>query len=381
MFDLLLMLNNSTERSGVLLCLVPPMTLISPMRVMARVRSLIHSNISQRQVGYVFRTANRGIAVSTTLSQIDLLHRLQAAYPNVFSPYSLNSASALAAFKANHSLVSPISIEGLHQIPQSSPLSTLRLYYLLGVRAATLTHNCVNAFADPALVTSKGELVPAPPYWNGLSPQGYSIIKEMNRLGMLVDLSHTSYQTQLDVLGKKGSRAPVFYSHSSAFALCPHPRNVHDDALRLVKETNSLVMVNFSPDFVSCTPSNSSNTLPGPYPKNSTLHQVARHVTYIGDMIGYDHVGLGSDFDGMFGTPRGLEDVSKFPDLVAELLRMGVKDADVSKVVGGNMLRVWGAAEKVSEKMKGETEGEDDVKSRFPELDELRQQNYADEQA
>jgi membrane dipeptidase len=308
-----------------------------------------------------------------TLSQIDLLHRLQSTYPKIFSPYSLTSSEALAAFESSHSLVSPISIEGLHQIPQSAPLSTIRLYYLLGVRAATLTHNCINSFADPALITSNGSLIPAPPYWSGLSPAGYQIIKEMNRLGMLIDLSHTSHKTQLDVLSSKGSRAPVFYSHSSAYTLCPHPRNVKDSALRLVRETKSLVMVNFSPDFVSCVPSsNPSNALPELYPKNNTLHQVARHIIYIGDLIGYDHVGLGSDFDGMFGTPEGLEDVSRFPDLVAELLEMGVSDDNVKKVVGGNVLRIWGEAEKVAEEMKGEVEGEDKVKGLLGEFEAMR---------
>ncbi len=111
-------------------------------------------------------------------------------------------------------------------------------------------------------------------------------------------------------------------------------------------------MVNFSPDFISCLPSDSETGIPDFYPPNATLHQVARHVTYIGDLIGYDHVGLGSDFDGIDKTPKGLNDVSKYPDLVAELLKMGVSDADVAKVVGLNILRVWGDAEKQAMKMQ-----------------------------
>lgn len=174
---------------------------------------------------------------------------------------------------------------------------------------------------------------------------------------MLVDLAHVSKDTMLDVLGANpsktnGSIAPIMFSHSSAYALCPHPRNVQDDVLQLVKKTNSIVMVNFAPDFISCTPSNSQTAIPDFYPPNATLHQVARHITYIGDLIGYDHVGLGSDFDGIPSVPKGLEDVSKYPDLVAELLRLGVSDKDATKVVGLNVLRVWADAEKVALKME-----------------------------
>lgn len=247
-------------------------------------------------------------------------------------------------------------------------MSTLRLYYSLGVRAATLTWNCHNAFADAALISDlkDGEWVtiPAPPFRGGLTKRGKEVITEMNRVGMLVDLSHTSYSTQVAVLSNGTSKAPVIYSHSSAFKLCPHPRNVHDDVLQLVKQTSSVVMINFSPGFITCLPPPNSSVLPEEYEKNNTLHQVARHITYIGDLIGYDHVGLGSDFDGMGDhVPRGLEDVEKYPDLVKELLEMGVKDDDVSKVVGGNVLRVWQKAEEVAARMRAEgiVEGEDEV--------------------
>lgn len=297
-------------------------------------------------------------AVSTTLSQLDLLHRLTAAYPKVFSTSDIDSGSALAAFKDDHRLISPIGIEGLHQIGNS--FSNLRLYHSLGVKYATLTWNCHNAFADAALTTdSSGRTVAGRDYWGGLSEAGQIIVREMNRLGMLVDLSHVSKQTMLDALGARpekgrGSAAPVIFSHSSAYALCPHPRNVQDDVLRLVKKTNSIVMVNFAPDFISCLASDSETGLPDFYPPNATLHQVARHVTYIGDLIGYDHVGLGSDFDGIPSTPKGLDDVSRYPDLVAELLNMGVSDLDAAKVVGGNILRVWGDAEKQAVRMQGD---------------------------
>ncbi|KAF6227355.1 hypothetical protein HO133_008799 [Letharia lupina] len=307
--------------------------------------------------GTDFSDGNYAEAVSTTLSQLDLLRRLTVAYPKVFSSSNIDSSSALAAFKDHHQLISPIGIEGLHQIGNS--FSNLRLYYSLGVKYATLTWNCHNAFADAALTTdSSGRTVAGHVYWRGLSKAGRVMITEMNRLGMLVDLSHVSKDTMLDVLGARpekgnGSIAPVIFSHSSAYALCPHPRNVQDDVLKLVKKTNSIVMVNFSPDFISCLPSDSETGIPDFYPPNATLHQVARHVTYIGDLIGYDHVGLGSDFDGIPKTPEGLDDVSKYPDLVAELLKMGVSDVDAAKVVGLNILRVWGEAEKQATKMQG----------------------------
>ena len=296
--------------------------------------------------------------MSTTLSQLDLLGRLTVKYPKVFSPPSLNSSAALTAFKQGGHLISPIGVEGLHQIGNS--FSNLRLYHSLGVRYATLTHNCNNAFADAALTTDpSGQTIAGPAYWHGLSDRGKIAITEMNRMGMLVDLAHVSKQTMLDVLGanpKKfsGSRAPIIFSHSSAYALCPHPRNVPDDVLQLVKKTNSIVMVNFSPDFISCTPSNSKTGLPDFYPPNSTLYQVARHITYIGNLIGYDHVGLGSDFDGIPTTPEGLDDVSKYPDLIAELLRIGVSDSDAAKVIGQNIIRVWGDAEKMASEMQEE---------------------------
>lgn len=216
----------------------------------------------------------------------------------MFSASNIDSSSALAAFKDHHQLISPIGIEGLHQIGNS--FSNLRLYHSLGVKYATLTWNCHNAFADAALTTdSSGQTVAGHVYWGGLSKAGQVMITEMNRLGMLVDLSHVSKDTMLESLGArpekgKGSIAPVIFSHSSAYALCPHPRNVQDDVLQLVKKTNSIVMVNFAPDFISCLPSDSETGIPDFYPPNATLHQVARHVTYIGDLIGYDHVGLGS---------------------------------------------------------------------------------------
>jgi membrane dipeptidase len=186
---------------------------------------------------------------------------------------------------------------------------------------------------------------------------------------MIVDLSHTSVETQLDVLGGskrdgwEGSKAPVIFSHSSVFALCPHPRNVEDGVLMLVKERRGVVMINFAPDFVSCVEGDDESGIPVLDPENSTLERVAEHVMYIGGLIGYEHVGIGSDFDGIGSTPSGLEDVSKYPDLFAELLRRGVSDKDAAKVAGGNVLRVWKEVEEVAERMQkaGEPILEDDL--------------------
>ncbi|KAB8305179.1 hypothetical protein EYC80_004469 [Monilinia laxa] len=312
-----------------------------------------------------FSSENYGHSVAFTLTQLDLLTRLQAAYPYHFSLPG-NSSTALTAFQ-NGQLISPYIIEGLHQIGNS--LSNLRLYFSLGVRYATLTHNCHNRYADAALVELPGGGVEkSTPQWGGVSPAGRQLIHEMNRLGMIVDLSHTSQDTMRSVLGWEvdwpGSLAPVIFSHSSAYTICPHPRNVPDDILQLVKKRKSLVMVNFAPDFVSCVanPSN-TNGLPDFYPKNSTLEHVARHVIHIGDLIGYDHVGFGSDFDGIPNTPQGLDDVSKYPDLVAELLKQGVSDTDAAKVVGGNILRVWKDVDELAAQLqaKGERPLEDDL--------------------
>lgn len=195
------------------------------------------------------------------------------------------------------------------------------------------------------------------PLWNGVSELGKMMVHEMNRLGMLVDLAHVSHDTMRHVLGQgkddwKGSKAPVIFSHSSSFTICPHPRNVPDDVLQLVKKTGSIVMVTFVPALISCTLPTDSHDLPIHNATGSTLSRVADHIEYIGGLIGYQHVGLGSDFDGIPVTPRGLEDVSRFPDLLEELLRRGVSDKDVALIAGGNILRVWQSADEVAKAMQ-----------------------------
>ncbi|KAL1981662.1 hypothetical protein VTN96DRAFT_2376 [Rasamsonia emersonii] len=306
--------------------------------------------------GANYSGANYAHSVRQTFEQVDVISRLQQAYPHVFSEPP-NGTTALQAFRQGK-IISPYGIEGLHSIGNS--FAHLRTFYKLGVSYATLTHNCHNLFADAALVEIPGGGVKkAEPLWHGVSERGKDLVREMNRLGMIVDLSHVSQDTMRHVLGAgkddwSGSKAPVIFSHSSAYAVCPHPRNVPDDVLQLVKKTDSLVMVNFAPDFVSCTASNRPDELPDFYPANATLEHVVDHIVHIGELIGYEHVGLGSDFDGITSTPAGLDDVSKFPALVAELLRRGVSDEDAAKVVGGNLLRVWKKVDEVALELQAE---------------------------
>lgn len=229
--------------------------------------------------------------------------------------------------------------EGLHQIGNSA--SVLRLYHRLGVQYVTLTHDCNNLYADAALA--------AHPVHDGLSNRGREIVREMNRLGMLVDLSHTSDDTMRDTL--EITLAPVIFSHSNARALCDHPRNIPDDILDMVGENGGVVMVTFYPSYTNCEE-----------PEGATLDNVVNHMVYIGRRIGFRHVGIGSDFDGMSGGPEGLEDVSKYPDLVAALVGRGITKRDIKDIIGGNILRVLAEAERVAEAMKHVEPLEDDVK-------------------
>ena len=320
--------------------------------------------------GFDFSDKNYAPFVRATLEQIDLFNRLSLKYPATFT-LSRTAEEAESAFE-NGKLISPLAIEGLHQIGNS--LATLRLYHQLGVRYATLTWNCHNNYADAALVSVDGKTVASKPYWGGVSKAGRELILEMNRLGMMVDLSHVSVDVMRDVLGGSpekgwnGSLAPPIFSHSSAKAICPHPRNVPDDILNLVKARNAVVMVNFAPDFVSCKASNASSGLPEFVEDTNTLQHVVKHIMHIGELIGYEHVGIGTDYDGIPNTPRGLEDVSKFPDLVDALLKKGVSEEDAGKVVGRNVLRVWHEVDKVAARLQKDMDPvEDDLQPSTPE--------------
>src|SRR5881628_1396157 len=294
------------------------------------------------------------------LEQIDLVHRLCHKYRQTFAP-ALAAADVERNFKAGK-VSCLIGIEGGHAIENS--LGALRMFYRLGVRYMTLTHWETIDWADAATDSAKH---------GGLTPFGEEVVREMNRLGMLVDLSHVSDATMVDAL--RVSRAPVFYSHSSARALCNHVRNVPDSILKMVRANGGVVMVNFNPGFVSeavrlfedsvqargraLRAAGLDSTAVADSVKawlhhapRATLQQVADHIEHIRDVAGVEHIGLGSDFDGITSVPLGLEDVSKFPDLIAELLRRGWSEQDVKKVAGLNALRVLGAAERVAAEMQ-----------------------------
>lgn len=290
------------------------------------------------------------------LEQIDLTRRLCAAYPKDLA-MAYTAADIERNFRA-HKISCLIGIEGGHAIESS--LGALRMFYALGARYMTLTHWETTDWADAATDTARH---------GGLTAFGEQVVLEMNRLGMLVDLSHVSDATMMDAL--RVSRAPVFFSHSSARAIAHHVRNVSDSILKLVAVNGGVVMVNFNPGFVSeavrlaedsaaarsralqaagldsGAVNDSIRTWMKTAPR-ATLQQVADHIDHIRDVAGIDHVGLGSDFDGITGAPVGLENVSKFPDLVAELLRRGWKEQDVKKVVGLNALRIMRDVERVA---------------------------------
>ena len=294
------------------------------------------------------------------LEQIDLIHRLCHRYPGTFAA-ALTAADVERNFAAGK-ISCLIGIEGGHAIENS--LGALRMFYRLGVRYMTLTHWETIDWADAATDSAKH---------GGLTPFGEEVVREMNRLGMLVDLSHVSDATMVDAI--RVSRAPVFFSHSSARTLANHVRNVPDSILTMVRADGGVVMVNFNPAFVSeaarvyqdslqqraralraagvdsAALADSARAWEARAPR-ATLRQVADHIEHIRDVAGVDAVGLGSDFDGITQVPGGLEDVSKFPDLIAELLRRGWSEQDVRKVAGLNALRVLRAAERVAAEMR-----------------------------
>lgn len=309
-------------------------------------------------------------AVQTTLEQMDLVKRMAARYPaDLEMAYT---AADVRRIHRSHRIASLIGIEGGHQINNS--LAMLRQMYDAGARYMTLTHTLNTAWADSATDT---------PAHHGLTPFGIDVVREMNRLGMLVDLSHVSPETMRAALGV--SAAPVIFSHSSARALVDHPRNVPDDILRMVSVNGGVVMVNFSPGYVSearnrwdadqAAEMTRFNSPPyvglyigqperakaalaaweAAHPRPvTTLAQVADHIDHIRQVAGVDHVGLGSDFDGIDDAPVGLGGVDRYPALLEELLRRGWTDSDIAKLAGENLLRVMAANEQVAARLRAE---------------------------
>jgi len=307
-------------------------------------------------------------AVQTTIEQIDLVKNMAHRYPADLA-MAYTAADIRRIHKAGR-IASLIGVEGGHQINNS--LAVLRQLYELGARYMTLTHTSNTDWADSATDA---------PLHHGLTAFGRQIVKEMNRMGMLVDLSHVSPETMKAALSV--TAAPVIFSHSSARALVDHPRDVADDVLRLVAKNGGVVMVNFNPGYVSQAfnmwladraaeqtrfssppyaglyigqPDRARDALAAwdkGHPKPAvTLADVANHIDYIKEVAGIDHVGLGSDFDGIVDTPSGLEGVDRYPSLLAELMRRGWSDEAIAKLAGANLLRVMTAVEAVSVKLR-----------------------------
>lgn len=302
-------------------------------------------------------------AIRTTIEQIDAARRMIDSYPAHLQLAS--TADDMVRIHRQGKIGSLLGIEGGRQIGGS--LAALRQFYELGARYMTLTHSQTTEWADSGTDAPKH---------GGLSPFGEAVVKEMNRLGMLVDLSHVSPETMRDSL--QVSRAPVIFSHSDALALNPHPRNVPDDVLQLLKNNAGVVMVTFVPPFLqrdvwtwSSRKSAEEARLKALSPQDSKkveaevaawvganprpvvkVAAVADHIEHIVKVAGHDHVGIGGDLDGIDVTVEGLGGVEDYPNLFAELIRRGWSDANLKKLAGGNILRVMRRAEAVAASMK-----------------------------
>lgn len=304
-------------------------------------------------------------AVQAVFEQIDVVHRLAHRYPETFE-IALTAADVERIHGAGK-VASLIGMEGGHSIGDS--LGVLRRTYDAGARYMTLTHWRGHHWADAAT---------SPPEHGGLTPFGREVVREMNRLGMLVDLSHVSEQVMHDAL--EVSEAPVIFSHSSAKALTPHPRNVPDDVLRKLEDNGGVVMVTYVPGFVdegvrqwwaarSAEEARLESLHPGDPEKvegklaawteenpspGATLGDVADHIEHVREVAGVEHVGIGSDFDGIRSVPAGLEDVSTYPALLAELARRGWSDDELAALAGLNVLRVMREAEEVAARLQAQ---------------------------
>lgn len=296
------------------------------------------------------------------LEQIDLARSVIARYPDTFR--LAGTAEEIRAAKRAGKIGSMLGIEGGHAIEDS--LGALRAYYHLGVRYMTLTHNRHTSWGDSAMQD--------PPQHGGLSPFGEDVVREMNRLGMLIDLSHTSPDTMRDAI--RVSQAPVIFSHSAARALCEIPRNVPDDVIAMLPKNGGVLMVTFVSGFISQEAADVTLPMMKEYLARAegktdverkaiyeeisasvqmpavTVAAVADHIDHVRTIAGVDHIGIGSDYDGNTNWPTGLEDVSTFPNLFAELVRRGWSDQDLGKLAGGNVLRALEQAEAVARRLQ-----------------------------
>jgi membrane dipeptidase len=302
------------------------------------------------------RAAETG-AARMQREQIDIAKRLFATYPDVFRE-TLTSAEVLPAFRDGR-IASVMGMEGGHVIENS--LDTLREFYDLGARYLTLTHSENTDWADAATGL---------PMHGGLTAFGREVVREMNRLGMLVDLSHVAASTMHDALDV--SEAPVIFSHSSARGVTDVPRNVPDDVLRRIPENGGVVMVTFGPGFINLEVAEwgriPANERSGRTAPRASIDDVVRHIEHVRDVAGIDHVGIGADYDGIGELPVGLPDVSSYPVLFAELHRRGWTEEDLAKLASGNVLRVWAEAERVAARLQREREPS---RATIEELDEV----------
>jgi membrane dipeptidase len=314
---------------------------------------------------YINGTITGDAAIRETIEQIDIVRRMIDAYPNDLE--LARTADDIVRIHKAGKVASMIGVEGGRQIGGS--LAALRQYYNLGARYMTLAHNQTTEWADSATDEPKHD---------GLSPFGVTVVREMNRLGMLVDLSHVSPATMKDAIA--ASRAPVIFSHSSAGGIGGHPRNVPDEVLKLLPANGGVVMVNFVPSFLSDAVWRWGAERSAEEARLKAIHRaskaqveaglkaweaahpepavtaanVADHIEHVARVAGHDHVGIGGDFDGIDSTPRDLAGVEDYPNLFAELIRRGWSDQDLARLAGGNVLRALRRAEAVAASLKAE---------------------------
>jgi membrane dipeptidase len=310
-------------------------------------------------------TRHDGRSLATTLEQIEIVKAMMKRYPETFE--LALSTDDIERISGQGKIASLIGVEGGHSIENS--LSVLRQLYAEGARYMTLTHSDTLDWADSATDDA---------IHGGLTPFGEEVVREMNKLGMLVDLSHVSPATMKHAL--RITQAPIIFSHSSARAIADHPRNVPDDVLRLTKENGGVVMVNFYPGFVVPSAAERGKQAIPVYralkekygadtekiraemrrwseehpTDNGSIHTVLDHIDHIAKTAGVDSVGLGSDFDGIDKVPAQLEDVSTYPKITQGLLDRGYSEADIRKILGANLLRVMRGAEAAAKRLQAE---------------------------